>query len=167
MGLESSESELILHAAPMHDVGKIGIPDRILRKPAKLDKDEWNIMKTHTTIGAHIIGKHHSKIIKTAKKVAATHHERWDGSGYPEGLKGEDIPLISRIIALADVFDALTSKRPYKSEWPVEKALAEIKQNSGSQFEPAVVAAFLESIPRILVIKNKYSNIINVPGKTK
>ena len=165
LGMESSESELILHAAPMHDVGKIGIPDRILRKPGKLDKDEWNIMKTHTTIGAHIIGIHNSEIIKTAKVVAATHHERWDGSGYPAGLGGKEIPLISRIVSMADVFDALTSKRPYKSEWPLEKALSEIKQNSGTQFDPEVVDAFLKSIPEILAIKKQYSKVITVPGK--
>lgn len=167
MGLENSECELILHAAPMHDVGKIGIPDRILRKPGKLDKEEWTIMKTHTTIGAHIIGIHHSEIVKTAKIVAATHHERWDGSGYPKGLKGEEIPLMSRIISLADVFDALTSKRPYKPEWPLEKALSEIKQNSGSQFDSEVVHAFIESIPEILIIKEKYSEAVTVPGKEK
>ncbi|MCK5199946.1 MAG: HD domain-containing protein, partial [Spirochaetales bacterium] len=149
----------------LHDVGKIGIPDRILRKPGKLDKDEWNIMKTHTTIGANIIGIHNSEIIKTAKVVAATHHERWDGSGYPAGLGGKEIPLISRIVSMADVFDALTSKRPYKSEWPLEKALTEIKKNKGIQFEPAVVDAFLKSIPEILAIKKQYSKVVTVPGK--
>ena len=105
---------VFLHAAPMHDVGKIGIPDAILRKPGKLDADEWQVMQTHAAIGGRIIGQHSSGLLKMAHDIAVSHHEKWDGSGYPAGLAGTDIPLEGRIVAIADVFDALTSERPYK-----------------------------------------------------
>src|SRR5690606_15426337 len=114
----------LLHAAPMHDVGKIGIPDAILQKPGKLTADAWNIMRRHTVIGARIIGEHPSGLLRLASVIALNHHEKWDDSGYPHGLGGEDIPHVARIVALAAVFDALTSVRPYKRAWTVDEALA-------------------------------------------
>ncbi|MFC1865083.1 HD domain-containing phosphohydrolase, partial [Chloroflexota bacterium] len=143
MGLEEEFVEHILWAAPMHDIGKIGIPDRILQKPGKLDPDEWVVMKQHTTIGAEILKDASADFIKLAADIALTHHEKWDGSGYPQGLKSSDIPIAGRIVALADVFDALTSERPYKAPFPLEKALAIIKESQGNHFDPQVVGAFL------------------------
>ena len=162
-GLSTGESELILHAAPMHDIGKIGIPDQVLLKPDKLDKNEWNIMRTHCYIGYKIIGHHPSELLKTAAIAAYTHHEKWDGSGYPRQLKQENIPLIGRIIAIADVFDALTSVRPYKKAWPVEEAVAEIQKNSGSHFDPSLVEAFSNRLPEILETKQQYADIEQLP----
>ncbi|MBT1073399.1 response regulator [Pelotalea chapellei] len=159
IGLSVAESELILHAAPMHDVGKIGIPDRVLLKPAKLDDDEWNIMRTHSYIGYKIIGDHPGELLKTAAIGAYTHHEKWDGSGYPRRLKQENIPLIGRILAVTDVFDALTSVRPYKKAWPVEEAVAEIRRCSGSHFDPTLVEAFSRRIPEILEVKQQFSDV--------
>ncbi|MFC1934153.1 HD domain-containing phosphohydrolase [Chloroflexota bacterium] len=143
MGRDDEFVERILWAAPMHDIGKIGIPDRVLQKPGKLDSDEWVIMKQHTTIGAEILKDASADFISLAAEIALSHHEKWDGSGYPQGLKGSDIPLGGRIVALADVFDALTSERPYKVPFPIEKALAIIKEGHGSHFDPQVADAFL------------------------
>ncbi|MBC7962727.1 MAG: two-component system response regulator [Steroidobacteraceae bacterium] len=159
-GFSAGEAELVLHAAPMHDVGKIGIPDRVLLKPAKLDDEEWNIMRTHSYIGYKIIGDHPGELLKTAAVAAYTHHEKWDGSGYPRRLKQEHIPLIGRIIAVADVFDALTSVRPYKKAWPVEEAVAEIRKCSGSHFDPALVEAFSKRIPEILEVKQQFADVV-------
>ena len=156
-GFSQEEADLLLQAAPMHDVGKIGIPDRILLKPGKLDPEEWQIMKTHTTIGAKIIGNHPSKLLKLAHEIALSHHEKWDGTGYPQGLVGEEISLAGRVVMLADVFDALTSERPYKKAWSEEKAVAEINQGSGTHFDPQLVQAFMKVLPQILEIKNNNS----------
>lgn len=153
-GMSNLEAELLLQVAPMHDVGKIGIPDRILLKAGKLDADEWAIMKTHTTIGAKIIGDHPSEMLMLARQVALTHHEKWDGSGYPHGLAGEDIPLAGRIVMLADVFDALTSERPYKKAWSEAEAIEEIGRGSGQHFDPKLVVAFMKALPEILKVKN-------------
>lgn len=153
-GLSTEEADLLLQAAPMHDVGKIGIPDRILLKPGKLDADEWEIMKTHTMIGGKIIGDHSSELLKLARQVALTHHERWDGTGYPQGLIGENIPISGRIVMLADVFDALTSERPYKKAWSEADAIKEIDHGSGTHFDPTLVAAFMKALPEILTVKN-------------
>jgi len=142
LGLDDEFIENILWAAPMHDVGKIGIPDRVLLKPGKLDSDEWVIMRQHTTIGAEILKDADADFIKLAAEIALTHHEKWDGSGYPNGIKGSDIPLAGRIVALADVFDALTTERPYKEPFPLEKALAIIKEGEGSHFDPQIAEAF-------------------------
>jgi putative two-component system response regulator len=149
-------SELIFNAAPMHDIGKIGIPDHILLKPGKLDDKEWDIMREHPQIGADIIGEHNSDILQMSRVIALTHHEKWDGSGYPAKLKGEEIPLAGRIIAIADVFDALTTERPYKKAWSVKDAVDLIEKNSGSHFDPNLVSLFREVLPSILDIKDLY-----------
>ena len=156
MGLSDREVENILYAAPMHDVGKIGIPDHILLKPGKLDKDEWEVMKKHPTIGAEILRGSDAEFIKLAETIALTHHERWDGSGYPGGLKGSEIPLVGRIVAIADVFDALTSKRPYREPLSVEESLKIIKEGDGTHFDPAVVEAFFAVKDEILATREKY-----------
>jgi putative two-component system response regulator len=150
-------AELIFNAAPMHDIGKIGVPDHILLKPGKLDDSEWEIMREHPQFGADIIGEHESEILKTSKIIAMTHHEKWDGSGYPLKLKGEEIPIEGRIIAIADVFDALTTERPYKKAWTVEDAVNLIDENSGSHFDPSLVLLFHEVLPSILDIKEQYA----------
>ncbi|MFH1382753.1 MAG: HD domain-containing phosphohydrolase [Chloroflexota bacterium] len=142
IGSDDDFVESVLWAAPMHDVGKIGIPDRILQKPGKLEPDEWVIMRQHTTIGAEILKDASADFIKLAEAIALSHHEKWDGSGYPRGMKGEDIPLAGRIVALADVFDALTSDRVYRAAMPLEKAMGIVKEGRGSHFDPAVVDAF-------------------------
>jgi response regulator RpfG family c-di-GMP phosphodiesterase len=143
VGLPDEEAELIGHASTMHDVGKIGIPDRILRKPGRLDEDEQAVMRTHTTIGAAVLGGSSSEVLQLAERIALTHHERWDGSGYPAGLRGEDIPLEARICAICDVYDALVSPRHYKPRWTHDEALEEIARQRGRHFDPALVDAFL------------------------
>lgn len=164
MGMSDAEAEMVLDASPMHDIGKIGIPDSILLKPGKLDADEWNTMKTHSAIGAEILSGHHSELLETARIIALHHHEKWDGGGYPHGLKGESIPLVARIVALSDVFDALTSERPYKKAWPVEDAIAEIRKLSGSHFDPAVVRAFDVVLPEVINIRDRYAEPVSGNG---
>lgn len=143
MGLPDEKTELIRRAAPLHDVGKIGVSDNILLKPGLHTPDERSVMKTHCSIGAGVLSGGQSDILKLAETIAMTHHEHWDGTGYPDGLQGEEIPIEARILAVADVFDALTHERPYKQSWPVEKAVAEIRELSGTHFDPAVVDAFM------------------------
>ncbi len=150
----------LFNAAPMHDVGKIGIPDHILLKPGKLDEAEWEVMKRHTTYGGEIIGDNPSPLLQMARNIALTHHERWDGSGYPAGLKGEEIPLEGRIVALADVFDALTSVRPYKQAWTVEAAVAEMRQGAGKHFDPHLVTLFEGILPDCLNIQSRYGDTL-------
>jgi putative two-component system response regulator len=142
LGLPDGEVELIRRAAPLHDIGKIAIPDAILIKPGKLTDDEFDRIKLHTTIGAEILSGSQSPVLRLAERIALTHHERWDGYGYPNGLTGEGIPLAGRIVAVADVFDALTHERPYREAWPVDEALRAILTQAGRQFDPAVVKAF-------------------------
>jgi putative two-component system response regulator len=156
-GMTEAEADDLLHAAPMHDVGKIGIPDRILQKPGPLDPDEWKIMQSHATIGAEIIGEHQSGMLALARNIALTHHEKWDGSGYPKGLKGVDIPLEGRITAIADVFDALTSVRPYKKAWTEEEALDLLVQQKGKHFDPGLVDLFLAQMPAIRAIRQRWA----------
>ena len=154
--------DLVFCASPMHDIGKIGIPDRILLKPGKLDKDEWEIMMTHAAIGGEIIGTDDSALLKLSATIAVTHHEKWDGSGYPNGSIGEDIALEGRIVAIADVFDALTSDRPYKKAWTVEDSVKFIDENSGSHFDPKLVPLFHEVLPQILDIKEQYAESVYI-----
>jgi putative two-component system response regulator len=142
LGLPDPEVELIRRAAPLHDIGKIGIPDAILLKPGKLSDDEFELIKTHTTIGVEILSGSQSPLLRLAERIALTHHERWDGRGYPGGLAGEEIPLAGRIVAVADVFDALTHERPYKEAWPVDEAVQEILFQAGRQFDPGLVDVF-------------------------
>ena len=158
VGMDRETVETILYAAPMHDVGKIGIPDQILLKPGKLDPEEWEIIKQHSILGAQILVGSDAESLKLAEVIALTHHEKWDGSGYPKNLKGSDIPLLGRITAIADVFDALTSKRPYKEPFSLEKAFSIIKEGRGSHFDPQVVDAFLAVEDEILSIKEKYKD---------
>jgi CHASE2 domain-containing sensor protein len=142
-GMSATDAELLRHASALHDIGKIGIPDRVLLKAGRLDAEEWEIMKTHAALGASMLADSRTPLLQLAEVIARTHHERWDGSGYPAGLAGEDIPLVGRICSIADVFDALTSARPYKQAWRVEDALAELDRQRGRQFDPRLVDAFL------------------------
>jgi putative two-component system response regulator len=156
MGLDASFAELLVDAAPMHDIGKIGIPDSVLLKPGKLDAEELKTMRTHPQIGAQILDNSTSPLIKLTHTVALYHHEKWDGTGYPFGLKGEDIPIEARIVAVADVFDALLSKRPYKEPWPIEKAVEEIQSQINRHFDPAVVEAMMACLPDLIAINEKW-----------
>jgi len=149
--------ELIFHASAMHDIGKIGVPDKILLKNGKLDNDEWNVMISHPMMGAQIIGEHSSDLLTMAREIAQSHHEKWDGSGYPFKLKGEQIPLPGRIVAIADVFDALTSERPYKKAWPLEEAYAHLVEQAGKHFDPNLVNIFVGSKPEVEEILHKYA----------
>jgi putative two-component system response regulator len=158
VGLDESTIETILYAAPMHDLGKIGILDQILMKPATLDPVEWEIMKLHTVIGAKILKGSDAEFIKLGETIAQCHHEKWDGSGYPNGLKGIEIPIAGRITAIADVFDALTSERPYKEPFSVEKSLAIIREGRGSHFDPEVADAFFAIQDEIFTIKKQYDD---------
>jgi putative two-component system response regulator len=156
-GMHEAEAEELLHAAPLHDVGKIGIPDRILQKPGKLDADERRIMQSHVEIGVRIIGDHPRGVLAVAHRIALGHHEKWDGSGYPSGLAGEAIPFEARIVAIADVFDALTSERPYKKAWPVEEALNYLRENRGRHFDPALVDLFLTLMDPVQEIMQRWA----------
>lgn len=156
-GMDESETELLLHASPMHDIGKIGIPDRILLKPGKLDAEEWAIMQTHARIGADLLDGHPAPLLQMARDIALTHHEKWDGSGYPDGRQGEAIPLVGRIVAVADVFDALTSARPYKPAWPLDRALAYLSEQRGRHFDPRLVDLFLGNLDAFLAIRARYA----------
>ena len=158
IGLDDDFSHRLMVASPMHDVGKIGIPDSILLKPGRLDPDERKIMETHVTIGADILDNGASPVMQLARSVALTHHEKWDGTGYPNRLKGTDIPIEGRICAICDVFDALTSERPYKAAWPIEKALGVLRENSGAHFDPSLVAAFEKVFADILELRARHAD---------
>lgn len=158
-GLPEEQCDLILLAAPMHDIGKIGIPDKVLLKPEKLDPDEWKVMQTHVEIGNKLLsGNDEIPLMKMARNIALSHHERWDGKGYPNGTAGEDIPLEGRICAISDVFDALTSVRPYKEAWPVEKAMALIAEESGSHFDPNLASLFATIIDDVIAYKQLHND---------
>lgn len=157
LGWSEAECDLLLNASPMHDIGKIGIPDAILRKPGKLDADEWAIMQTHAEIGAKLLDGDDSTLMQMARDIAWCHHEKWDGSGYPRGLAGESIPMAARIAALADVFDALTSERPYKQAWSIDEAMRWIKDGSGRHFDPQLPDLFEQNLPEILRIRERFS----------
>jgi putative two-component system response regulator len=156
-GWTLAQIEMIELAAPTHDTGKIGIPHGILKAPRALDEAEWAIMKTHSQIGYDILSKSNNSVFKMAAEIARYHHEKWDGSGYPLGLMGENIPEAARIIAIADVFDALSTKRPYKEPWPLEEILKVMKQNSGSHFDPRLLTSFLKIMPEILRLQAMWS----------
>lgn len=155
-GWDEIACDMIELAAPMHDTGKIGIPESILRKPAKLAPDEWAIMQTHCRIGHTILCRSEAPVFRMAAEIALHHHEKWDGSGYPEGLAGKRIPESARIVAVADVFDALTMRRPYKDPWPLDRTLETLLAGVGGHFEPRLVEHFMAVLPRILAIKHEW-----------
>lgn len=157
VGWSPYQCDMIEKAAPLHDTGKIGVPDRVLKKPAALTDEEWNQMKAHPEIGYSILSRSHAPVFKMAAEIARYHHEKWDGSGYPFGLKGEDIPMSARIVALADVYDALTSRRPYKEPWSEEDALAFIDEQRGKQFDPELVELFNQIIVKIRRIQAEFA----------
>jgi putative two-component system response regulator len=156
LGLTQEQQDLILQAAPMHDIGKVGTPDLILLKPGKLTPEEFQVMKLHATIGFEVLSSNSSPLMKVAAEIAYTHHEKFDGSGYPRGLQGDQIPLFGRIVAVADGVDALTSERPYKRAWSVEDASKLIRDGAGSHFDPVCVQAFFSYFEDVLVIKAKF-----------
>jgi putative two-component system response regulator len=145
-----SEAEVLQQASAMHDAGKIGIPDRILLKPGRLEQTERRLMQTHTTIGANILSGSSSPLLQMAEEIALTHHERWDGSGYPRGLRGDEIPIPGRICAIVDVFDALMSARTYKDAWTLDAALDELRKGRGTHFDPELLDTFIELAPQVL-----------------
>ena len=157
-GMSEYEAEQLKQAAPMHDVGKIGIPDSVLLKPGRLNENEYEHMKQHALIGAKILENSTSPLLQLAHTLALEHHEKWDGTGYPYGLKGEEISIEGRIVTIADVFDALTSKRPYKKAWSVEEALDLLKDEAGKHFDPQLVDLFIGQIDSIIEIKNTYTS---------
>ncbi len=160
LGMDEQHAELLRQAAPMHDVGKIGIPDAVLLKPGKLTDDEFDQMKQHAVIGAQILENSSSPLIQLAHVLAIEHHEKWDGTGYPNGLKGNEISLEGRIVAIADVFDALTSKRPYKEPWSIEQTIKHMQQQAGKHFDPQLITLFIEKIDAIVAIKNAHQERI-------
>lgn len=159
LGWNDGGCELILHASPMHDIGKIGIPDAILLKPGKFEPNEWEIMKTHVSIGAEILKDGNSDLLNLASEIALNHHEKWDGTGYPNGLAGTAIPQSGRIVAVADVFDALTSPRPYKKAWSINASVNYICENTGVHFDPEVVEQFKKCLPEILKIRDNHLEV--------
>ncbi|HSV44066.1 MAG TPA: HD domain-containing phosphohydrolase [Candidatus Bathyarchaeia archaeon] len=158
MGLNEEECELLLTASPLHDIGKIGIPDNILLKPGRLTDGEFEVMKTHALIGAQLLAGGNSPVMRLARTIALTHHERWDGSGYPNGLKGEEIPLIGQICSLCDVFDALISKRVYKDAWSLQDAAKIIIAEKGKQFKPELVDKFEQLLPEFIAIAKSHQD---------
>ena len=162
MGASERWLELLFNAAPMHDIGKIGIPDYILLKPGRLDEKEWEIMSRHPLYGAEIIGEHKSELMSLSREIALNHHEKWDGTGYPNGHSEEQIPIAARIVAIADVFDALTTARPYKAAWSVAEAIDYIDAQKGKHFDPELVALFHRVLPAILNIREQYAEDMGV-----
>ena len=160
-GLSSDRVELLFKASPMHDIGKLGIPDAILKKPGKLTDEEFAEMQKHPAIGAGIIGTQKSELLECARIVALTHHEKWNGRGYPRQRAGEDIPIEGRIVAIADVFDALTSERPYKAAWTVEKTIEVMQKDAGTHFDPNLMPLFIERLPEVLAVKEQYGDHVS------
>lgn len=158
LGLPESDLDLLLEAAPMHDIGKVGIADAILLKPGRLNPEEFEIMKQHAQYGHDILAGSTSMTLRVGAQIALTHHEKFDGSGYPNGLKADQIPLFGRIVAIADVFDALTSERPYKPAWNLERAISHIRENAGSHFDPVCVEAFFVHWERVLEIRQHFQD---------
>ncbi|MFC0216341.1 HD domain-containing phosphohydrolase [Paenibacillus chartarius] len=160
LGMSQDEADLLKMASPMHDIGKVAIPDEVLKKPGKLTEEEFEVMKTHTDIGYNLLKNSHRRILRTAATVAYEHHEKWNGRGYPRGLKGEDIHIFGRITAIADVFDALGSDRVYKKAWELDRILNLFKEERGEHFDPRVVDAFMEQLPKILEVRELYSDSV-------
>lgn len=158
LGFDEEYCKNIQLAAPMHDIGKIGIPDNILLKKGKLEGEEWEIMKRHTIIGYEILKESENELLQMAARIALEHHERWDGTGYPYGKKGQEICIEARITSIADVFDALTSERPYKPAWSVEKAVEYMKGLSGKHFDPQLLELFLDNLEEVIIIKSKHAD---------
>ena len=158
LGENETSQDVIYHSSALHDIGKIGIPDSILLKPARLDDKETTVMRTHTTNGHGILEHSASSYLLTGAMIALTHHERYDGTGYPMGLAGDDIPQYGRIVCIADVFDALTTKRPYKDPWPLERAFSLLVEERGRQFDPALVDAFVCNVPKVEEIYRKHAD---------
>jgi len=157
-GLGDAALTLLFSTSPMHDIGKIGIPDSVLLKPGKLSEEDWVVMRRHPAMGAEIIGPHDNDLLRTAQTIALTHHEKWDGSGYPAGLSGENIPLSGRIAAVADVLDALLSARPYKPAYALENAIEFMNSQSGQHFDPALIRALHSVLPEVIKIKETYAD---------
>jgi putative two-component system response regulator len=163
-GVSVDQCDILLFASPLHDVGKIGIPDRILLKPCKLDEAEFDIMKTHTTIGGKILSESaRYPVIEAGGIIAMQHHEKWDGSGYPQGLKGEDIHVFARIVSIVDVFDALSSERPYKKAFPLEKTISIMEEGRGAFFDPRLLAIFMSNIREFVIIREKLRDVPEEP----
>jgi putative two-component system response regulator len=160
LGLPEAEQQLLLEAAPMHDIGKVGISDGILLKPGRLSDEEFEVMKQHAMFGYELLSGSSSKLLQAGAEIAKGHHEKYDGSGYPSGIKGEDIPIFSRIVAVADVFDALTSERPYKKAWDLQEAVDFLKQGMGTHFDPACVTAFLAAWDDVQLVRSKYQEAL-------
>lgn len=158
MGLSEADQDMLLEAAPMHDIGKVGIPDHILLKPGRLDVAEFEIMKRHSILGYEILNGSQSVMLQAAAQIALAHHEKYDGTGYPNGLAGEAIPLFARICAVGDVFDALTSERPYKKAWEDDRAIALLREGAGSHFDPVCVDAFLVDWEAVMAIRNRFKD---------
>ncbi|HEX5623962.1 MAG TPA: HD domain-containing phosphohydrolase [Sulfuricurvum sp.] len=158
LNLSPEEQDILYFAAPLHDIGKVGTPDHILLKPGRLDEEEMTIMRDHAMIGANILEDVTSPYLKAGHIIALSHHEKYDGSGYPKGLKGDDIPLYGRIVAIADVFDALTSRRPYKKAWPFDEAMEFLKDNAGSHFDPVLIKIFIENTQEVHTIYTQYED---------
>ncbi|PYI56653.1 hypothetical protein DLM86_04820 [Paenibacillus flagellatus] len=158
LGIPQQEAEILKMASPMHDIGKVAIPDAVLKKPGKLTDEEYDIMKTHTEIGYNLLKNSKRRILKTAAIVAEQHHEKWNGKGYPRGLRGEEIHIYGRITAIADVFDALGSDRVYKKAWELDRILNLFKEERGQHFDPRVVDVFFEQLPTILNIRDRYAD---------
>jgi putative two-component system response regulator len=156
LGLSPGEVELISHAAPMHDVGKLGVPDRVLLKPGKLDEEEWKLMRAHTTMGAQILSGSSAPVIQLGEKIALSHHEKWDGSGYPNGARGEAIPLEGRICTVVDFFDALMMDRPYRKAVPTQEVVEMMRSAAGAHFDPRILDAFLGCLQEIIAIQSTH-----------
>lgn len=157
-GLPEEEAEMLKIASPMHDIGKVAIPDSVLQKPGKLTDEEFKIMQSHATIGYNLLKNSNRRLLKMAAIIAYSHHEKWNGTGYPNGLKGEEIPLYGRITAIADVFDALASDRVYKKAWPLERILHLFKEERGVHFDPKLVDVFFEKLPELVKVKDMYND---------
>lgn len=157
-GLDPARCREIELAAPMHDIGKIAVPDAILFKPGRLDEDEWRVMRRHSAVGHQLLADSASPLLATAATIALSHHERWDGSGYPQGLAGEDIPLVGRIVAVADVFDALTSARPYKEAFSVERSVEILRQGAGSHLDERLVDLFVSELGAVLAARARLAD---------